>query len=221
MEEKNKHLENIKEIRSIMERSSQFISLSGLSGVFVGITALFGALSIFLFKLKHFSGRYYNDKVYSGELHLKGVELSEFILFIIVSGFIMLILSLYFAYFFTNRNAKRKGLPVWSSSARRMIINLSIPLITGGLFCFVLIYHNLIYLIVPATLIFYGLALINASKYTLRDIRYLGLIEILLGLIASVWIGYGLIFWAIGFGVLHIIYGLTMYWKYERIADRA
>lgn len=217
MEEKNEHLENIREIRSMMERSTQFISLSGLSGVFAGITALLGALAIFIFKADHFNGRYNYGGIHSKDELIKGSELSEFLIFIIATGFIMLILALFFAYFFTNRNAKRKGLPVWNSSAKRMIINLTIPLVTGGLFCFILIYHNLIFLLAPATLIFYGLSLINASKYTFRDIRYLGLTEILLGLIASVWVGYGLLFWAFGFGILHIIYGLTMFWKYERI----
>jgi hypothetical protein len=217
MEEKNEHLENIREIRSMMERATQFISLSGLSGVFAGITALLGALVIFIFKADHFIGRNNYGGIYSKDELINGSQLSEFLIFIIATGFIMLILALFFAYFFTNRNAKRKGLPVWNNSAKRMIINLTIPLITGGLFCFILIYHNLIFLLAPATLIFYGLSLINASKYTFRDIRYLGLTEILLGLIASVWVGYGLLFWALGFGILHIIYGLTMYWKYERI----
>jgi hypothetical protein len=44
----------------------------------------------------------------------------------------------------------------------------------------------------------------------------LGICEIGLGLIASIYMGYGLLFWAVGFGVLHIIYGIVMYMKYER-----
>ncbi len=91
----------------------------------------------------------------------------------------------------------------------------------GGLFCIVLLFHNLVYLVAPTTLIFYGLALINASKYTLRDIRYLGFSEIALGLIASIFVGYGLIFWAIGFGILHILYGSLMYMKYERVTNQS
>ena len=65
-------------------------------------------------------------------------------------------------------------------------------------------------------LIFYGLALINSSKYTFFEIRYLGIAEIVLGLIASVFVSSGLILWAAGFGLLHIIYGIIMYYKYER-----
>ena len=69
----------------------------------------------------------------------------------------------------------------------------------------------------PASLIFYGISLVNASKYTLTDIRYLGVMEIILGLINTQFIDYGLYFWATGFGLLHIIYGAMMWWKYERV----
>jgi hypothetical protein len=67
----------------------------------------------------------------------------------------------------------------------------------------------------PAMLIFYGLALINASPNLFDEIRYLGYSEILIGLLAAAFIGYGLYFWAFGFGVLHIAYGLVMYKKYD------
>ena len=97
-----------------------------------------------------------------------------------------------------------------------MLYNLAVPLVTGGLFCLALFYHGLLFIIAPATLIFYGLALVNASKYTLNDVRALGITEIILGIIATVFAGYSIIFWTIGFGFLHIVYGLVMYYKYER-----
>lgn len=215
MASQNEHVENLKEIRSIMERSSQFLSLSGLSGVFAGIVALLGALALYLYQYDFFFGRYYSGGVFLQEDLLKGEALRSFYLFTLLTGAIVLIVALGFVVYFTNRNARRKGLPRWNATARRMLINLFIPLAAGGLFCLALLYHGLFYLVAPATLIFYGLALVNASKYTLRDIRYLGLLEIALGLVASIWVGYGLIVWAIGFGLLHIGYGLTMYFKYE------
>ena len=80
-----------------------------------------------------------------------------------------------------------------------------------------LIFEKEIYAFVaPLTLVFYGLALVNASKYTLGYIRYFGITMIILGL-ASVWfLGYGLFFWTLGFGVCHIIYGALMHFKYDR-----
>lgn len=221
MEQKNEHLKSISEIRSIMERSTQFISLSGLSGVFAGITALLGALAIFLFSHGYLKGSFDHEVMYGDEGIVKLTEQTDFIRFIIITGCIVLVVALSGAYYFTHRNAKRKAQNVWNSSAKRMLLNLFIPLITGGIFCLILIRHDLFYLVAPATLIFYGLALVNASKYTVTDIRYLGFMEIVLGLIASLWTGYGLIFWAIGFGLLHIIYGLLMYLKYERITGRS
>ena len=128
----------------------------------------------------------------------------------------VLVASIVVGLILTWRSAKKNGQTIWDATAKRMLINLMIPLVTGGFFCMILLIHGLIGLVAPVTLIFYGLALINGSKYTLDDIRYLGICEIILGLLASIFIGYGLLFWAIGFGVLHIVYGLLMYNKYER-----
>ncbi len=221
MDQKNEHLQDLHEIRSIMERSSRFISLSGLSGIFAGCCALLGALSVFLYQQDFFYGRYYNHGIFLKEDLISGAEFSRFLAFIFIDGFLTLFLAIFFGIIFTARNAKKKGLSFWNSSAKRMVINLFIPLVTGGLFCLVLLYHRQIYLIAPITLIFYGLALINASKYTIDDIRYLGICEIVLGLAGSIFVGYGLLFWAFGFGVLHIIYGLKMYWKYERFDNKS
>ena len=135
--------------------------------------------------------------------------------FFFLDAALVLIFAISFGIFFTTRKAKKKGQKIWDKLSQRLLINLLIPLVAGGIFCLALLKHGMFSLVAPATLIFYGLALVNASKYTLTDIHYLGLIEIVLGLIALFYIGYGLEFWAIGFGVLHIVYGLMMYFKYE------
>ena len=212
MEKQNEHLETLSEIRSLMERSSRFISLSGLSGVFAGIFALLGAAAAYLYlHLNLHSSDYYEHAIdASGEVNL------DFYGFLIADALCVLLASLTVVCILTRRQAKQKSQPTWDATAKRLLINLLIPLITGGLFCLVLLYHGLMAFVAPATLIFYGLGLINASKYTLNDIRYLGIMEIILGLIAAVYIGYGLLFWAAGFGILHIVYGIMMYNKYEK-----
>ena len=126
------------------------------------------------------------------------------------------IAALILAYFFTWLRSKKTGTPIWGSASKRLLINVAIPMIAGGIYILKLIEQGSFGLIAPGCLIFYGLALINASKYTFNDIRYLGILEIILGLAASFYIGYGLYFWAFGFGVLHIVYGAVMYFKYER-----
>jgi hypothetical protein len=136
--------------------------------------------------------------------------------FFLIDAMFVLVASIVVGLILTWRSAKKNGQTIWDATAKRMLINLMIPLVTGGFFCMILLMHGLIGLVAPVTLIFYGLALINGSKYTLDDIRYLGICEIILGLLASIFIGYGLLFWAIGFGVLHIVYGMLMYNKYER-----
>ncbi|MFL5763078.1 MAG: hypothetical protein ACJ77K_03990 [Bacteroidia bacterium] len=204
MTDQKEHLQQLSDIRSMMERSSRCISLSGLSGVFAGVFALVGA---YLAKVK----------IYELNDYMRGTDdLYNGLIYLLADAATVLIASLLVGTLLTVRNSRRKGVAVWDSTARRLLINLAIPLATGGLFCLILLYHGDIGMVAPATLIFYGLALINASKYTFNDIRYLGVCEIILGLAASLYIGYGLLFWAIGFGVLHIVYGTVMYFKYER-----
>ncbi len=212
MEENKQHLEALSEIRLMMEKSTKFISLSGLSGVFAGIFALIGATAAYIHLNISLNEKNYYDFAYldNGELN------TDFFTFFFVDGISVLLLAVSFGIFFTVRKAKQNKQSVWNSTSKRLLSNLFIPLVSGGLFCLVMVYHGIVGLVAPATLIFYGLALLNASKYTVHDIQYLGICQIILGLISSVFIGYGLLFWAFGFGVLHIIYGTIMYFKYEK-----
>ena len=89
-------------------------------------------------------------------------------------------------------------------------------MVSGGLFAFSMMHEGQFELIAAATLVFYGLGLINASHFTLNDIKNLGFGQLILGLIAAFFPAYGLLCWALGFGVLHVIYGAMMYYKYER-----
>ncbi|MCO6488748.1 MAG: hypothetical protein J5I98_10040 [Phaeodactylibacter sp.] len=211
----NSHLETLNEIRSLMERSSRFISLSGLSGVIAGILALLGAAAAYLFLgAAPFSGRqpYYLAAI---QAERWGMDYATFLL---LDGALVLVLAVGSGIFFTTRKARRKGQAIWGPLTRRLLFNLALPLLAGGIFCLALFYHGQLGLIAPATLVFYGLALVNASKYTLDDVRHLGMAEIALGLAALFLLGNGLEFWAIGFGVLHILYGTLLYFKYERAA---
>lgn len=198
--------EDLSHIRSMMERSSRFISLSGLSGVFAGFFALAGSLYVYqLFERKgvaYFDGLH---KTYSFELVIE----------LIFIALVILLLALSSGVFFTLRKSKKFDLPIWTSATKKMVLNLAMPLLVGGVFCMALIYHQLFALLAPVTLLFYGLALVNAGKYTFSDIRYLGVCEIVLGCISLFYLGFGLVFWAIGFGILHILYGLIVFKKYK------
>ena len=201
MEEKN-YLNDLKDIKEMMSKSSQFISLSGLSGVLAGIYALVGAFYV-KYLLDQHIGYYITLESHTFKL-------------IILTAIIVLLFSWFTAYFLTVKKAKKVGEKVWNPSSKRLITNFMIPLFTGGILCLLLLKNGVFGLIAPITLIFYGLACVNASKYTLRDVRYLGITEIILGLFAVEYSGKGLLFWTLGFGICHIIYGGMMWFKYER-----
>ncbi|RNL55689.1 hypothetical protein [Pedobacter jejuensis] len=209
MSNSEEQLNALKDIRQMMDRSSRFISLSGLSGVFAGVIALIGAYFANEEILKFVNGRGYSYGV-EGEMDLEYNLLKLAI--------ITLIVSIAGGVLFTYRKSQRNNLPIWDKTSKSLLLNLFTPLAAGGLFIIALLFNhpNTYSIIAPTCLIFYGLALINASKFTFSDIRYLGYCEVILGLICMFYVGYGLIFWAFGFGILHIVYGLLMYFKYER-----
>lgn len=203
-------LEQIQQIRSMMERSSRFISLSGLAGVFAGIFALMGAGAFYIFINRKLNYGYTDfAKTIPVDISLNVIQ------FVILDAAAILFFSIVFAIYFTTRKARSIGQTIWDATARRMILSLAVPLIAGGIYCLVLLKYHWFGLIAPTTLIFYGLALVNAGKHTLDEIKYLGVSEIVLGIIGLFFIGYGITLWVIGFGILHIIYGLMMYARYE------
>jgi hypothetical protein len=209
MDTKDPSLETLQDIKRIMERSSRFISLSGLSGLSAGVCALIGAYLAQSWIGKYTIQNEMREDFVSGDAH--GLTWK---LVILASG--VLVFALISSFYFTWRKARKNNLPVWDHSSKKLLVNLLIPLLTGGLFVAGLLYHDQWKFVAPACLVFYGLALVNASKYTLSDIRVVGILEIVLGLINMYLTKYGLYFWAFGFGVLHIIYGWIMWLKYER-----
>ncbi len=201
MESKD-YLKDITEIKDMMSKSSRFISLSGLSGIMAGIYALIGAA--YAYWLVTNSARGY--LILDGQIfNLVLLDLALIALFSMVT-----------AYFLTARKAKKNGEKMWDASSIRLVVNFLIPLVTGGIYILIKLWSNHYGLTGSLMLIFYGLALINASKYTLGHVRYLGFAEIILGLICAAFPGYGFWLWVIGFGFLHIIYGSLMYFKHER-----
>lgn len=206
---KEEQLQQLSEIRSLMERSSRFISLSGLSGVGAGMAALAGAALAYWRIGAH-------SLPEGGILVEKITQLTWELIFIAI---VVLIAAIGLGAFFTIREAKKQGQNIWDKSSRQLISNLLIPVATGGAFCLILLYHRMIWMVAPAMLVFYGLGLVSASKFTLNDIRYLGFCQIGLGLLNGVWMtaGNGLLFWTIGFGVMHIVYGIYMHYKYNTI----
>lgn len=202
---KNKYLDDLKEIKDIMEKSTKFISLSGISGIIVGIIALVAAWVTYT--------TVYSEQDYF--VYRKVILSSELVIRILLIAGITLFLSILTGILFTRKKARQNNQKLWDLHTRRLISSLMIPLGTGGILCLIILYQGFIGYLAPFTLIFYGLALVNASKFSLPEIKSLGLAEILLGLAGTFFIGYGLLLWAIGFGLLHIAYGIIMEVRYR------
>lgn len=206
MNEKD-YLKDISDIKNIMNRSTRFLSLSGLSGILAGMYALIGGYIAYTL-----------IKDYGRGYEAMGDVLPVGILEIILIGIALLIaiLSLVTGLILTKRKAKKNNEKVWTPASKQLFSSFLIPMIAGGAFIILMIYRGYYGLVAPATLIFYGLALYNASKHTLSQIKYLGFMEIALGVLAMIFFGNGLLFWALGFGVLHIIYGAMMHFMIDK-----
>jgi Ca2+/Na+ antiporter len=223
---KEKEIEDeLVSIRSMMERSSKFISLSGLSGILAGVYALIGAAFAYyiLYYNIHDEINPYNSVPGEFKADTPGIEKGPFfgygtsiIAGLLLIAFLVLLASIGTGIFLSMRKAKRNKQPIWSSTSRQLLFNMAVPLASGGALVLVHVFRGHYGLIAPSCLVFYGLSLVAASNFTFTDVKYLGLSEIIIGLIAACLPGYGLLFWAIGFGLLHIVYGSMMYFKYDR-----
>ena len=203
---KKDYLQDISEIKNIMNKSTRFISLSGLSGILAGTYALIGGYVAYRLLLGYAKGE--------GKLNMLPISYVE----ILMIGLALLIAfaATFTAFILTKRKAKKNNEKIWTPASKQLLTHFLIPMVVGGFFVILLVFKGYYGLIAPSSLLFYGLALFNASKFTLSQIKYLGFLEIVLGLMALFFIGNGFLFWVIGFGVLHIIYGALMYFKLER-----
>ncbi len=199
---KKDYLQDISEIKSLMNKSTRFLSLSGLAGILAGIYAIIGAL-IAYYLIDHSN----KDYVVLGGTVFKYIIL-DLLLVALLSGVTAIFLSI--------RKAKKNKESLWNATSKRLLINFLIPMITGGVYILIKIFSHHYGHTGALMLIFYGLALVNASKYTIGNVKYLGFTEILLGLICAIFPGYVFWFWIIGFGLMHIIYGSLIYLKHDR-----
>ncbi len=204
-------LETLHDIKRMMERSSRFISLSGWSGITAGICALAGA-AFASQRINHYYQSEYRQ--FTGAITKLKYDLITIAILTFAAALIL-------AIFFTYLKSRKEGVAIWGATARRLMWNTFLPLACGGFLIWHLIENDGYGMVAPASLIFYGLALVNGSKYTMGEVRWLGYGEIILGIVNLWFPGRGIIFWSLGFGVLHIIYGFAMWWKYERVSIEA
>jgi hypothetical protein len=201
MKEQRDYIQDIAEIRSMMERSSKFVSLSGWAGILAGIYALGGAFTAY--SLFGFDP----DELFYSTSTLPAI---------ILLAVSVLVLAVITAVYLSRRKAQTKKENIWNATSKRLLIQMVIPLLTGGVVISILLIHGLTGLAAPLMLLFYGLALINAGEFTIPEVKIMGLVQIILGLLSTWHIELGLILWATGFGAVHIVYGVYMHFRYER-----
>ncbi|MFM2385516.1 MAG: hypothetical protein RL660_273 [Bacteroidota bacterium] len=199
--------EQLQHIQQIMERSSRMISLSGLSGVGAGVCALIGAAIARM----HISNFLAADGAVFVPINTLEWQL-------VYTAFGTLLAALLTALFFTWRKSKKDGVPLFGMASKRLIANTVFPMCVGAIMCLVFMLHRHYAYVAPSLLIFYGLGLVHGSKYTLGEVRYLGYVNVALGCINLFLNHYSLLLWTLGFGVAHIVYGLLMWYRYERKA---
>lgn len=210
MNQNSQHLDDLRAIRKIMEESTRFLSISGSAGVLMGLIAMAGAVAAqLIIPSDLIKGDGYGESIagYPGGQRI--------LLLLLADAALVLLLAFSVALIFSVRKAKRHGARLWSPASRRVLVNLAVPLAAGGVFVLLSIGRVPGYVSAALTLVFYGLALINVSKFTFSQIYWLGAAEIVTGLVLLVFPGYSLWFWAFGFGVLHIAYGLFMHFRYR------
>ncbi len=207
MEKHEEQLAAIQEMRNLMDQASRFKSISGLAGILAGILSLFSiALVYFLTGISPFAAHAL-DRMWQPEN-----QCSVAIAFL---GLFLVCVAI--GIFLSQRNARQAGKSAWDSAAKRLTWSLTIPVLAGGIFALLLIRMGLVELVAPVTLLFYGMGLLSSSKYTLDAVRTVGLLFMLLGLIATVFLEYGLLIWTLGFGLVHAAYGFIIYVQNERV----
>lgn len=197
----NKQTEDIKAIRQMMEKSSKFLSFNGLSIVVAGLFAIAGAAFAY----------YYLSRI-PGHRSFTPADRT---LFLLVDAIIVLAMSVCSVTYFCWRKARKNKLSLLNSTTRRAAYHLLFPLVAGGIFSLIFLLRGDADVAGASTLLFYGLGLINASKYSFNELHLLGIVEVVLGLLAAVFLHKSILLWVAGFGVCHIIFGLIMYYKYE------
>lgn len=214
--DKNKHLEDIKDIKKMMDKATRFSSLSGISIVVAGLLAAFGGFLIYsdLEFILH-DGKFigYSSLI---ESEAGSEDFQRKLKLLLSVGAIIFISSILIFYFAALKKSKKQQVDFWNPSMIRALKSLFVCVLAGGIFSVMLIDQGYVGMVAPSTLIFYGLGLINASKYTYGEIEVLGYVELILGLVASFFMGFGLLFWVIGFGVSHVVFGLVLHFKYDK-----
>lgn len=113
------------------------------------------------------------------------------------------------------RKARRAGSPLHSAPGRKFVLALSPPLVAGLLISLVLVQGDLFELLPPVWLLLYGAGVLSAGAFSVPPVPVMGAGFMALGTVAVVApVGWHNVILAVGFGGLHIAFGLVIARRY-------
>jgi hypothetical protein len=167
-----------------MERSAAFTAVSGWGHVLLGFTAF---LSAWLAAHQ------------SSSLGWLRVWLAEGLLAVAI-GLVS-----------CTWKANRRGLPLFSGPARKVALSLAPPLVAGAFLTFLLFRGGLSSALPATWLLLYGAGIITGGAFSVAILPIMGLCFMLLGGLAVLApVAWGNWFLALGFGGLHVIFGILI-----------
>lgn len=210
--ENKEALNTLNEIKDLMEKSSRFQSISGLSIVIVGLLASVVSAGAWLMLLPH-SDISWLPTTCNGIL-INSPFRTKIAVF---SALLLLVISFSTVSFFSlHKMKKQRGAVSFDSTLRRCLFHFCVPMVVGGLLCAAMLLQGHYGLTSTFMLVFYGLALINCSHYTSSSIAMLGYAQLVLGVVDCFAVSHAILLWWLGFGLMHILFGIYFIIKYDR-----
>ena len=201
--ENKEALNTLHEIKELMEKSSRFQSINGWSIIIIGLLASVVSAGACTLLLPH-EGLSWMPEGWNGLL----INSPYRTLIASACAVALLVVSFAVVCFGSYRLMKRQGDFVFGKTIRRPLFHFSVPMVVGGLLCVAMLLQGHYGLTSTFMLVFYGLALLNASHYTSRSIALLGYCELVLGVVDCFVVSHAILFWFLGFGLLHIVFGI-------------
>ena len=181
-----------------MQQYTSYFSLSGFSGILLGI---YGLLMVYVL---HILTSTYGDG-FDGSSQLP-IALLEIV--ITIFGIVMILISLFTLWIRARRENKKQNSKLWNPFSKKTRLQTLVPLIFFIAVLIIVANKGYYSLITPLLLFLYGILLLNVSRVSLKRLRLLAIAEMILGIIAYFIYDNELLFLAIGLGAFHLLYGV-------------
>ena len=181
-------MDNLRFIRETMERSTSFTAVSGVAGMIMGAVAMVAA-------------------VVASTRRTPEAWLLTWLIAALVAGLAALWAMI--------RKARASGVSLLSGPGSKFALFFTPPIVVGALLTAALVRVDLLSVLPGAWLLLYGTAVVSGGAFSVRIVPMMGVGFMLVGALAlfapPAW---GDEFMAVGFGVLHIVFGLVIWRKH-------